>query len=97
MPANYRVGEWLQSHVPFAFAVDTDHNDQPAEVAPSNRAGCQDTVCKAEKVKIKKGELRLGTWIEIVEHGSWRWKHWYETASSRLLPFPLVMQKNICF
>jgi len=37
-----------------------------------------DGVCKANGVKIKKGELRFGSWLEIpgVGHGSWKWKHW---------------------
>ncbi|KKY37634.1 putative protein kinase rad3 [Diaporthe ampelina] len=46
------------------------------EVSPNNRAGCNDTLHKKEKVKIMKGEPRFGTWVEIEEHGSWRWKHW---------------------
>jgi hypothetical protein len=47
------------------------------EVSASNRAGCQDALCKAEGRKIEKGAMRFGTWVEIQEHGSWRWKHWY--------------------
>lgn len=47
-----------------------------AEISPNNRAGCKDTVCKEEKVKILKGEIRFGSWVEINEHGSWAWKHW---------------------
>ncbi|KAK0613104.1 poly polymerase and DNA-ligase Zn-finger region-domain-containing protein [Bombardia bombarda] len=46
------------------------------EVCPNNRAGCKDKNCKDAAVKIKKGELRLGTWVEIQEHGSWAWRHW---------------------
>ena len=23
-----------------------------------------------------KGELRLGTWVEILGHGSFKWRHW---------------------
>jgi len=30
--------------------------------------------CKG--TKIAKGELRLGTWVTILEHGSLRWRHW---------------------
>ncbi|KAL1872383.1 serine/threonine-protein kinase M1 [Diaporthe australafricana] len=46
------------------------------EISPNNRAGCQETLHKKEAVKITKGEPRFGTWVEIHEHGSWRWKHW---------------------
>jgi serine/threonine-protein kinase ATR len=45
-------------------------------VSPNKRAGCQDAVCKAAAVKIMKGELRVGVWVTIEDHGSWRWKHW---------------------
>jgi hypothetical protein len=38
---------------------------------------CQNKPCKDEGIKIGKGELRLGTWIEIAEQGSWKFKHWY--------------------
>lgn len=47
------------------------------ELSANNRAGCQDKVCKDNAEKITKGQLRCGTWVEIQEHGSWRWKHWY--------------------
>ncbi|KAI3397803.1 hypothetical protein diail_10336 [Diaporthe ilicicola] len=46
------------------------------EISPNNRAGCQETLHKKEAVKIMKGEPRFGTWVDIHEHGSWRWKHW---------------------
>lgn len=46
-------------------------------MSPNNRAGCKDSVCKKENVKILKGEIRFGTWVEINERGSWAWKHWY--------------------
>lgn len=41
---------------------------------------CQDKQCKDNKVKLLKGELRFATWVEIKEHGSWRYKHWYVRA-----------------
>ncbi|CRK35064.1 hypothetical protein BN1723_018649, partial [Verticillium longisporum] len=46
------------------------------EVSANNRAGCQDSVCKATATKCLKGQLRFGTWTEIQDHGSFRWKHW---------------------
>lgn len=47
------------------------------ELSTTSRAGCTDAVCKDQGVKILKGELRLGTWVEMVEgHGGWKWKHW---------------------
>jgi hypothetical protein len=30
--------------------------------------------CKG--TKIEKGTLRLGVWVEIQGHGSFKWKHW---------------------
>lgn len=35
-----------------------------------------ETACKKANAKLQKGEPRFGTWVEIKEHGSWRWKHW---------------------
>lgn len=49
--------------------------DDP-EISANNRAGCKDSVCKKEAVKITKGEIRFGTWVEINDRGSWSWKHW---------------------
>ncbi|KAL2129067.1 hypothetical protein VTI74DRAFT_8282 [Chaetomium olivicolor] len=47
------------------------------EISPNNRAGCKEKVCKDGKVKIKKGELRLGVWVEIPDgRASWQWRHW---------------------
>ncbi|MCJ1432455.1 hypothetical protein MMC27_001811 [Xylographa pallens] len=46
------------------------------EYAPSGRAGCKATECKKQGIKIDKGELRHGTFLEIQEHQSWAWKHW---------------------
>ncbi|TGO14473.1 hypothetical protein BTUL_0052g00100 [Botrytis tulipae] len=46
------------------------------ELATTARAGCQNKECKDNGIKIQKNELRLGTWVEIQEHGGWQWKHW---------------------
>ncbi|KAK3191202.1 hypothetical protein K4F52_002791 [Lecanicillium sp. MT-2017a] len=46
------------------------------EISPNNRAKCKDSVCQKEAVKLLKGEIRFGTWVEIEERGSWAWKHW---------------------
>ncbi|TGO24087.1 hypothetical protein BPAE_0112g00050 [Botrytis paeoniae] len=46
------------------------------ELATTARAGCQNKECKDSGIKIQKNELRLGTWVEIQEHGGWQWKHW---------------------
>ncbi|KAF7900067.1 hypothetical protein EAF00_004403 [Botryotinia globosa] len=46
------------------------------ELATTARAGCQNKECKDRGIKIQKNELRLGTWVEIQEHGGWQWKHW---------------------
>lgn len=46
------------------------------ELAKTGRAGCQNSACKNNGVKIEKGELRMGTLVTIKEHSSWMWKHW---------------------
>lgn len=52
------------------------------EVSPNNRAGCQATHCKAEGVKIKKGEIRQGVLVTIKEHTSMKYRHWYAGLAS---------------
>ncbi len=45
------------------------------EYSPNNRAGCKGPKPCAG-TKIKKGELRLGTLVEIQGNQSFHWKHW---------------------
>jgi hypothetical protein len=39
-----------------------------------------DALCKKTRVKIEKGELRFGVWLQIAtekfESAGWRWRHW---------------------
>lgn len=46
------------------------------ELAKSGRSGCQTKECKDEKVKIQKGELRLGSWVDTDARQFWTWRHW---------------------
>ena len=46
------------------------------EVSPNNREKKKNAECKKDKVKLLKGELRFGTFVTIMEHQSWQWKHW---------------------
>ncbi|KAB8223749.1 poly polymerase and DNA-ligase Zn-finger region-domain-containing protein [Aspergillus novoparasiticus] len=46
------------------------------EQASTGRAGCQNKECKDEKVKIAKGELRLGTWVDTERIQAFFWRHW---------------------
>lgn len=46
------------------------------EEASTSRAGCQNKECKDEKIKIMKGELRLGTWVDNERFQSFFWRHW---------------------
>ncbi|KAI2792821.1 hypothetical protein POX_b02864 [Penicillium oxalicum] len=46
------------------------------EASPNNRAGCQNKECKDQKIKITKGEIRVGTWVENERFQSWQWRHW---------------------
>ncbi|OQE19821.1 hypothetical protein PENSTE_c014G04540 [Penicillium steckii] len=55
------------------------------ELASSGRAGCQNKECKDNKIKIEKGALRTGTWIDNERFQSWSWRHWGCTT-------PLVLQ-----
>ncbi|CAI7610545.1 unnamed protein product [Penicillium pancosmium] len=55
------------------------------ELASSNRAGCQTKECKDNKVKIKKGELRVGSWIDTERAQYWAWRHWGCTTPRVLL------------
>lgn len=55
------------------------------EISPNARAKCQEKECKDNGVKLKKGEIRFGTWVEIMDHSSWRWKHWLVPHSTRRL------------
>ncbi|RDA91179.1 hypothetical protein CP533_4843 [Ophiocordyceps camponoti-saundersi (nom. inval.)] len=64
------------------------------EVSPNNRAICKDTVCKANKEKILKGEIRFGTWVEIQEHGSWAWKHWGCVSGAQMVAVQELCDKG---
>ncbi|OJJ44311.1 hypothetical protein ASPZODRAFT_769959 [Penicilliopsis zonata CBS 506.65] len=46
------------------------------EEASTGRAGCQNKECKEAKIKIAKGELRLGSWVDTGNFQSWYWRHW---------------------
>lgn len=42
----------------------------------NGRAGCQNKECKDKAVKIPKGELRVGSWVESERFQSYQWRHW---------------------
>ncbi|KAL4957244.1 hypothetical protein BDW69DRAFT_156725 [Aspergillus filifer] len=46
------------------------------EHASSGRALCQNKECKDQKIKITKGELRHGSWVDSGQYQSWSWRHW---------------------
>ncbi|KAJ5625750.1 hypothetical protein N7510_002059 [Penicillium lagena] len=48
----------------------------PTKEAKTGRAGCQNKECKDAKVKIPKGELRVGSWVDSGNFQSWFWRHW---------------------
>lgn len=64
-------------------------NTLSIEISPNSRAGCQNKECKDAGLKIEKGELRFGTWVEFSigerEIQSWKWRHWYAPHFSVLL------------
>ncbi|KAL8963770.1 MAG: hypothetical protein Q9193_000017 [Seirophora villosa] len=45
-------------------------------MAKSKRAVCRNTECKKQSIKIDKGELRLGSWVDYGENQGFAWKHW---------------------
>ncbi|QMW31222.1 hypothetical protein G4B84_006603 [Aspergillus flavus NRRL3357] len=55
--------------------IEQDPNPE-TEQASTGRAGCQNKECKDEKVKIAKGELRLGTWVDTERIQAFFWRHW---------------------
>ncbi|KAG9244039.1 hypothetical protein BJ878DRAFT_508001 [Calycina marina] len=54
------------------------------ELAKTGRAVCKNTECKKHQIKIDKGTLRFGVWVDLFEHGSWSWKHWGCTTGKQL-------------
>lgn len=46
------------------------------EVSTTSRAGCKNTECKRDGIKIQKGQLRYGAFITGPDWQSWAWKHW---------------------
>ncbi|KAJ5439580.1 uncharacterized protein N7458_010578 [Penicillium daleae] len=85
----YRIGKTLPLSPPlsflFCFGVELLLMYLPGfygkltcstEVSPNNRAGCKNKECKDESIKITKGEIRVGTWIETDNFQSWSWRHW---------------------
>jgi hypothetical protein len=46
-------------------------------MALSGRAGCQNSACKHDGLKIAKGQLRFGVLCTFEDRDFWKWKHWY--------------------
>ncbi|RAK84371.1 zf-PARP-domain-containing protein [Aspergillus costaricaensis CBS 115574] len=46
------------------------------EQASTGRAGCKNTECKNQGIKILKGELRHGSWVDTERFQSYFWRHW---------------------
>ncbi|KAI9890955.1 MAG: hypothetical protein M1814_003456 [Vezdaea aestivalis] len=47
------------------------------EAASTGRAACTNKECKDNNVKIAKGELRFGSWVDYGDgRQSWKWRHW---------------------
>ncbi|KAJ5155887.1 hypothetical protein N7492_008690 [Penicillium capsulatum] len=63
------------------------------EAASSGRAGCSNKECKDNKVKIGKGELRVGSWIENDRFQSWSWRHWGCTTPKVLENIKAAMEE----
>ncbi|KAL3496854.1 hypothetical protein BJX62DRAFT_193079 [Aspergillus germanicus] len=46
------------------------------DLAPTGRAGCTNKECKDNKVKITKGDVRVGSWVDTEKYQSFMWRHW---------------------
>ncbi|OJI99927.1 hypothetical protein ASPVEDRAFT_39303 [Aspergillus versicolor CBS 583.65] len=46
------------------------------ELASTGRAGCTNKECKDNKIKIPKGDLRFGSWVDNGQFQSFFWRHW---------------------
>jgi hypothetical protein len=46
------------------------------DLAPTGRAGCTNKECKDNKVKITKGDMRVGSWVDTEKYQSFMWRHW---------------------
>ncbi|PWY66560.1 zf-PARP-domain-containing protein [Aspergillus eucalypticola CBS 122712] len=46
------------------------------EQASTGRAGCKNKECKDQGIKILKGELRHGSWVDTERFQSYFWRHW---------------------
>ncbi|KAJ0423733.1 hypothetical protein BJY00DRAFT_278195 [Aspergillus carlsbadensis] len=46
------------------------------DLAPTGRAGCTNKECKDNKVKITKGDVRVGSWVDTGNYQSFMWRHW---------------------
>ncbi|OJJ60607.1 hypothetical protein ASPSYDRAFT_87184 [Aspergillus sydowii CBS 593.65] len=46
------------------------------ELASTGRAGCTNKECKDNKVKIPKGDLRFGSWVDNGKFQAFFWRHW---------------------
>ncbi|RAK98270.1 uncharacterized protein BO80DRAFT_362068, partial [Aspergillus ibericus CBS 121593] len=46
------------------------------EEASTGRAGCKNKECKDQGIKIAKGELRHGSWVDTERFQSYAWRHW---------------------
>lgn len=71
---------WQNTHFPqFQGIITVFRTSQLtlwSEIAAQGRAGCKGPECAKEKIKITKGELRVGSWIESSNFQSWSWRHW---------------------
>lgn len=68
----------LEFGIDYCAALHVRYLTSCTELSSTSRAGCKNKECLDNGVKIQKGELRFGTQIEIQEHQTWHWRHWYE-------------------
>ncbi|KAI9800520.1 MAG: hypothetical protein M1825_004068 [Sarcosagium campestre] len=65
------------------------------EVSPNNRATCKNKDCKDQGVKITKGELRFGTWVDTGAFASFTWKHWGCVTPRQIQNLKVSIEDNL--
>jgi hypothetical protein len=73
---------WSSSFPNIAFLTVADRSRYKVDIAKRAAAGCRNSACPSNGVKIQKGELRLGICIPFDgDHSLWQYKHWFAWGS----------------
>lgn len=67
---------WFQIALFTEFTLLAQNLTIYTEQASTGRAGCKNKECKDQGIKILKGELRHGSWVDTERFQSYFWRHW---------------------